>query len=97
MKKKKLSEKENDEEEKDESKIDSFLHPIDASLTHLASKIERVCFPSLRAREILGEEKEASDGVVRFYLYIFSLSFEERFIKRCFYFFSLSLSLWIDL
>jgi len=35
MKKKKLSEKENDEEEKDESKIDSFLHPIDASLTHL--------------------------------------------------------------
>ena len=93
MKKKKLSEKENDEEEKDESKIDSFLHPIDASLTHLASKIERVCFPSLRAREILGEEKEASDGVVRFYLYTFSLSFEERFIKRCFYFFSLSLSL----
>ena len=92
MKKKKLSEKENDEEEKDESKIDSFLHPIDASLTHLASKIERVCFPSLRAREILGEEKEASDGVVRFYLYIFSLSFEERFIKRCFYFFSLSLN-----
>jgi hypothetical protein len=74
MKKKKLSEKENDEEEKDESKIDSFLHPIDASLTHLASKIERVCFPSLRAREILGEEKEASDGVVRFYLYTFSLS-----------------------
>ena len=92
MKKKKLSEKENDEEEKDESKIDSFLHPIDASLTHLASKIERVCFPSLRAREILGEEKEASDGVVRFYLYTFSLSFEERFIKRCFYFFSLSLN-----
>ena len=92
MKKKKLSEKENDEEEKDESKIDSFLHPIDASLTHLASKIERVCFQSLRAREILGEEKEASDGVVRFYLYIFSLSFEERFIKRCFYFFSLSLN-----
>jgi len=92
MKKKKLSEKENDEEEKDESKIDSFLHPIDASLTHLASKIERVCFPSLRAREILGEEKEASDGVVRFYLYIFSLSFEERFIKRYFYFFSLSLN-----
>ena len=91
MKKKKLLEKENDEE-KEESKIDSFLHPIDASLTHLASKIERVCFPSLRAREILGEEKEASDGVVRFYLYIFSLSFEERFIKRYFYFFSLSLN-----
>ena len=91
MKKKKLLEKENDEEEEKESKkIDSFLRPIDASLTHLASKIERVCFPSLRAREILGEEKEASDGVVRFYLYIFSLSFEERFIKRCFYFFSLS-------
>jgi hypothetical protein len=78
MKKKKLSEKENDEEEKDESKIDSFLHPIDASLTHLASKIERVCFPSLRAREILGEEKEASDGVVRFYLYTFSLSLFRR-------------------
>ena len=69
-----------------------YTHPIDASLTHLASKIERVCFPSLRAREILGEEKEASDGVVRFYLYTFSLSFEERFIKRCFYFFSLSLN-----
>jgi len=94
MKKKKLSEKENDEEEKEESnKIDSFLRPIDdASLTHLASKIEHVCFPSLRAREILGEEKEDNDGVVRFYLYIFSLSFEERFIKRCFYFFSLSLN-----
>ena len=75
MKKKKLLEKGNDEEEEKESKkIDSFLRPIDASLTHLASKIERVCFPSLRAREILGEEKEASDGVVRFYLYTFSLS-----------------------
>ena len=94
MKKKKLLEKENDEEEEKESKkIDSFLHPIDASLTHLASKIEQVCFPSLQAREILGEEEEENDGVVRFYLYIFSLSFEERFIKRCFYFFSLSLSL----
>lgn len=74
MKKKKPSEKENDEEEKDESnKIDSFLRPIDASLTRLASKIERVCFPSLRAREILGEEKEEHDGVVRFHLYTFSL------------------------
>lgn len=94
MKKKKLLEKENDEEEEKESKkIDSFLRPIDASLTHLASKIEQVCFPSLQAREILGEEEEENDGVVRFYLYIFSLSFEERFIKRCFYFFSLSLSL----
>ena len=71
MKNKKLSEK-----EKDESKIDSFLHPIDSSLTHLASKIERMCFPSLKAREILGEEKEGEndDGVVRFYLYTFSLS-----------------------
>ena len=68
MKNKKLSEK-----EKDESKIDSFLHPIDSSLTHLASKIEHVCFPSLRAREILGEEKEDNDGVVSFYLYILSL------------------------
>jgi hypothetical protein len=93
MRKKKLLEKENDEEEKESNKIDSFLHPIDASLTHLASKIEQVCFPSLQAREILGEEEEENDGVVRFYLYIFSLSFEERFIKRCFYFFSLSLSL----
>jgi len=93
MKKKKLSEKENDEEEEKESnKIDSFLRPIDASLTHLASKIEQVCFPSLQAREILGEEEEDNDGVVRFYLHIFSLSFEERFIKRYFYFFSLSLS-----
>lgn len=93
MKKKKLSEKENDEEEEKESnKIDSFLRPIDASLTHLASKIEQVCFPSLQAREILGEEEEDNDGMVRFYLYIFSLSFEERFIKRYFYFFSLSLS-----
>ena len=97
MKKKKLLEKENDEEEKESNKIDSFLRPIDASLTHLASKIEQVCFPSLQAREILGEEEEENDGVVRFYLYISSLSFEERFIKRCFYFFSLSLSLWIDL
>jgi len=71
MKNKKLSEK-----EKDESKIDSFLHPIDSSLTHLASKIERMCFPSLKAREILGEEKEGEndDGVVRFYLHTFSLS-----------------------
>ena len=51
-----------------------FLRPIDASLTHLASKIEQVCFPSLQAREILGEEEEDNDGVVRFYLYIFSLS-----------------------
>ena len=54
-------------------KIDSFLRPIDASLTHLASKIEQVCFPSLQAREILGEEEEDNDGVVRFYLYTFSL------------------------
>ena len=71
MKNKKLSEK-----EKDESKIDSFLHPIDEKLTHLASKIERMCFPSLKAREILGEEKEGEndDGVVRFYLHTFSLS-----------------------
>ena len=73
MKKKKPSEKENDEE-KESNKIDSFLRPIDASLTHLASKIEQVCFPSLQAREILGEEKEDNDGVVRFYLYTFSLS-----------------------
>jgi|TARA_B110000444_G_scaffold94589_1_gene89464 hypothetical protein len=72
MKKKKPSEKENDEE-KESNKIDSFLRPIDASLTHLASKIEQVCFPSLQAREILGEEKEDNDGVVRFYLYILSL------------------------
>ena len=92
MKKKKLSEKENDEEEEKESnKLDSYLRPIDASLTHLASKIEQVCFPSLQAREILGEEEEDNDGVVRF-IYTYSLSFEERFIKRYFYFFSLSLS-----
>ena len=91
MKKKKLSEKENDEEEKEESKIDSFLHPIDEKLTHLASKIEQMCFPSLKAREILGEEKEGEndDGVVRFYLYTFSLSLRT---FRVAFLFSLSLN-----
>ena len=93
MKKKKLSEKENDEEEKEESKIDSFLHPIDEKLTHLASKIEQMCFPSLKAREILGEEKEGEndDGVVRFYLYTFSLSLFKNVSCR-FSFLSLSLN-----